>query len=200
MTKKQQNKVVPKLRFPEFNEEWEKKTLGEVVDIRSGTSPSNYTLKQSGSYPYLKVEDLNNNNKYQVVSREYTADTIGLIPEKSIIFPKRGAAIELNKVRLNIDKVAMDSNLMAITPTGDINAEYLYYLITIIGLYRIADLSTIPQINNKHIIPFEVLIPRLKEQQKIADCLSSLDELIATENEKLDGLKTYKKGVSTPKS
>ncbi|MDR2364307.1 MAG: restriction endonuclease subunit S, partial [Zoogloeaceae bacterium] len=35
----------------------------------------------------------------------------------------------------------------------------------------------------------------IEEQQKIADCLSSLDELIAAETQKLDALKTHKKGL-----
>lgn len=37
--------------------------------------------------------------------------------------------------------------------------------------------------------------PSQAEQQKIADCLSSLDELLTAENQKLDTLKTYKKGL-----
>jgi len=37
--------------------------------------------------------------------------------------------------------------------------------------------------------------PRHAEQQKIADCLSSLDELITAETQKLDTLKTHKKGL-----
>ena len=38
-------------------------------------------------------------------------------------------------------------------------------------------------------------LPQLKEQQKIADCLSSIDELIAAQNQKLDILKAHKKGL-----
>jgi type I restriction enzyme, S subunit len=38
-------------------------------------------------------------------------------------------------------------------------------------------------------------VSTLKEQQKIADCLSSLDELIAAQARKVDALKTYKKGL-----
>jgi len=39
-------------------------------------------------------------------------------------------------------------------------------------------------------------IPSLKaEQRKIADCLSSLDELIAAQAQKVDALKTHKKGL-----
>lgn len=42
-------------------------------------------------------------------------------------------------------------------------------------------------------LPLPVSVP--KEQQKIADCLSSLDELIAAETQKLGALKTHKKGL-----
>jgi type I restriction enzyme S subunit len=40
-----------------------------------------------------------------------------------------------------------------------------------------------------------VLLPKFAEQQKITDCLSSLDALIAAQADKLDALKTHKKGL-----
>src|SRR5579884_1367719 len=40
-----------------------------------------------------------------------------------------------------------------------------------------------------------VSIPPPAEQQKIADCLSSLDDLIAAEGQKLESLRAYKKGL-----
>ena len=43
--------------------------------------------------------------------------------------------------------------------------------------------------------PMLVPIPKTAEQQKIADCLSSLDELIAAQARKVDALKTHKKGL-----
>ena len=41
----------------------------------------------------------------------------------------------------------------------------------------------------------EIIIPKAVEQQKIADCLSSIDELIAAQTQKLDALKAHKKGL-----
>ncbi len=92
------NSNVPKVRFPEFegDGEWVEKKLGEVIDIKSGYSPSKYHLQKNGKYPFVKVEELNNCEKYQVLSRNYSNDTQNIIPIKSIIFPKRGAAIMLN--------------------------------------------------------------------------------------------------------
>lgn len=38
-------------------------------------------------------------------------------------------------------------------------------------------------------------IPKPKEQTKIADCLSSLDNLITAQKQKLEALKAHKKGL-----
>ena len=187
----------PRLRFPEFrdNPPWKDETLGKHVDINSGGSPTQFVLSSGGRYPFVKVEDLNNCAKYQVTAREFCADAEGVVPKQSIVFPKRGAAIELNKIRITRTEILIDTNLMAITPKSGLTTEFLFYYLTNVGLAHIADTSTIPQINNKHIIPFAFLLPSVAEQQRIADCLTSLDDLIAAQTQKLDVLKTHKKGL-----
>jgi type I restriction enzyme S subunit len=62
-------------------------------------------------------------------------------------------------------------------------------------LSNIADHSTIPQINNKHIIPFKIPVPLPAEQELVADCLASLDNFVAAQSQKLDALKQHKKGL-----
>ncbi|MDZ5038365.1 restriction endonuclease subunit S, partial [Clostridium perfringens] len=42
---------------------------------------------------------------------------------------------------------------------------------------------------------FPMYVPRILEQQKIADCLSSLDDLIIAEDKKLEALKAHRKGL-----
>ena len=42
---------------------------------------------------------------------------------------------------------------------------------------------------------FEIHCPRIAEQQRIADCLTSLDDLIAAQTQKHEALKTHKKGL-----
>jgi len=160
--------------------DWEVKTLGNLVEIVSGVSPTLFNLNREGKYPYLKVEDLNNCSKYQMLSREYSDDLKSLVPANSVIFPKRGAAILNNKVRINKVVVQMDSNLMAIFPKSDkLNPEFLYYRITHEQLHKIADTSTIPQINNKHILPYKFPLPPLPEQTRIAEVLSAWDKAIS---------------------
>ena len=87
----------------------------------------------------------------------------------------------------------MDTNMMALEPKG-IDPEYSYTFINKTGLYKIADTSTIPQINNKHIEPYLLLIPSLEEQHKIGSFFKQLDEPIALHQRKLDLLKEQKKG------
>lgn len=187
----------PRLRFPEFRNagEWSETKLGKHVGIQSGYSPSGFALSSKGKYAFVKVEDLNNCIKYQVSGREFCDDSAGVVPTNSILFPKRGAAIELNKIRITATEILIDTNLMALTPKDGLKVEFLYYYLSNVGLSHIADTSSIPQINNKHITPFDLLLPLEAEQQRIASCLSSLDALIAAETQKLEALKAHKKGL-----
>ena len=177
-------------------QEWEVMRLGDIVSITSGESPSLYHLKAEGKYPYVKVEDLNNCEKYQESSREYSDDNNTTIKAGSIIFPKRGASILNNKVRIAAKDIQMDSNMMAITPhTAIVDTEFLYIRILHERLYRIADTSSIPQINNKHIIPYKIAVPPLAEQRKIADVLGVWDEAIEKQARLIEKLALRKRAL-----
>ena len=193
----QSGETVPRLRFPEFEDtpEWKEERLGNLVAIVSGKSPSQYALFAQGNCAFVKVEDLNNCSKYQVDAREYCNDVQDAVPSGSILFPKRGAAIENNKIRITASEILIDTNLMALMPCNTAATEFLYYYLVRVGLAQIADTSSIPQINNKHIIPYRVLVPSESEQHRIADCLSMLDARLATQVQKLDALKTHKQGL-----
>lgn len=177
-------------------QEWEVMRLGDIVSITSGESPSLYRLKAEGKYPYIKVEDLNNCEKYQESSREYSDDNNTIIKAGSIIFPKRGASILNNKVRIAAKDIQMDSNMMAITPhTAIVDTEFLYIRILYERLYRIADTSSIPQINNKHIVPYKIPVPPLAEQRKIAEVLGVWDEAIEKQARLIEKLALRKRGL-----
>lgn len=177
-------------------QEWEVMRLGDIVSITSGESPSLYHLKAEGKYPYVKVEDLNNCEKYQESSREYSDDNNTTIKAGSIIFPKRGASILNNKVRIAAKDIQMDSNMMAITPhTTIVDTEFLYIRILHERLYRIADTSSIPQINNKHIIPYKIAVPPLAEQRKIAEVLGVWDKAIEKQARLIEKLALRKRAL-----
>lgn len=176
--------------------EWDLIKLEELVSIKSGDSPSKYQFTKTGKYPYIKVEDMNNCFRYQYNSRFYTDNKNKLVDKGSILFPKRGAAILNNKIRISGCELHMDSNMMALTVKSPrINTNFLYELILKAKLLKIADTSTIPQINNKHINPYKIPVPPLKEQQKIAQILSQWDEAIETTQNLIAKLQLRKKGL-----
>jgi len=157
-------------------EEWEVKSLGPYVQITSGESPSRFRFSNEG-IPYFKVDQLNNNSKY-LADTPYFISNSRTVSCGSLIFPKRGASILLNKVRILVNDSFMDTNLMTLTARESVHSEYLYYTLIHIELWRIADITSIPQINNKHIVPLLVSLPSLPEQHAIATALSDVDGLI----------------------
>jgi len=158
--------------------DWSAERLGPHVSINSGESPSRFQFTDDG-VPYFKVEQLNAGDKYQIET-PYFIKGVKTVPRGSLLFPKRGASILLNKIRILTQDSFMDTNLMTLTTSEELDNEYLYYALLHIGLWRVADTTSIPQINNKHINPLIVPIPPLPEQRAIAAALSDTDALIAS--------------------
>lgn len=176
--------------------DWEVRPLGALVTITSGESPSHFRFGPVG-IPYFKVEQLNNSPKY-LGSEETDYFLVGsprTIPAGSVVFPKRGASIMLNKIRLLKASGYMDTNMMALTPGGDLDSGYLFYTLSHLGLASVADMTSIPQINNKHIHPFLIPFPSLSEQRVIAGTLSNVDDLIASLAALIEKKRAMKKGA-----
>ena len=164
----EETKKAPAIRFQGFTDDWEQRKLGENVIIKSGWSPSNFVRTNSeGSELFIKVDDLNYSSREQNDSQMRVHDNprFQKMKKGSIIFPKRGAAIMTNKVRILGSDGYMDTNMMALEPQG-IDAHFLYTFIARTGLYKIADTSTIPQINNKHIEPYIVYCLNFRTPKK----------------------------------
>ena len=162
--------------------DWKSDQLGNYVEICSGDSPSRFEFKPEG-IPYFKVEQLNNHPVYAEAT-PYFIENSKVISSGSVIFPKRGASILSNKIRILKKDSFMDTNLMTLTCSAMLDGKYLYNQLTYLGLDSVADTTSIPQINNKHIIPFYIPVPTIEEQTAIANTLSDVDALL-TELEKL---------------
>ena len=160
-------------------EEWDPVQLGDYVRITSGESPSLFKFLGTG-VPYFKVEQLSNTEKYLTSTvTPYHFQKNKVVAQGSVVFAKRGAAIALNKVRILSQDSFMDTNLMALTPNEHLEAEFLFYYLGYIDLWRFADTTSVPQINNKHIKPLLFPLPRKSEQIAIAEALSDMDALLA---------------------
>ena len=189
------NLNVPNLRFPEFSGEWKQYRLGDLVEIRSGVSPSG-VVEDIGEFPFYKVEQLNNCHIKLGATPYWTKQSA--IPADSIVFPKRGAAIMTNKIRISTRPCQIDTNLMALTVVNNekFDFKFIYHFIDRCNLSKIADTSTIPQINNIHINPLKIRIPSFDEQKKISTLFTILDERIETQIKVIEDLKKLKSAIS----
>lgn len=184
----------PLIRFEGYGEKWQKFALGDLVSIRAGQSPSFFN---KGNVPYVKVDDLNNSYWLQINTNYRVAnnDRATLIAKNSIVFPKRGAAILTNKIRVLGENAYIDTNMMALEVSKEISSNFLGFNIENCGLFRIADTSTIPQINNKHIEPYIVYVPKTQEQESIEHTFVLLNGILEKTSFKLTKLRTMKQSL-----
>jgi type I restriction enzyme S subunit len=159
-------------------EEWGVVPLGNHVRITSGETPRLFQFTPDG-VPYFKVEQLSNAEKHlHSSSTPYHFEKGKTVAGGSVVFAKRGAAIALNKVRILATESFMDTNLMALSPTEELDGEFLFYRLSYVGLWKFADTTSVPQINNKHVRPLAFPLPGMPEQRAIASALSDVDGLL----------------------
>lgn len=133
-------------------------------------------------YDYFKVDSLNYaEGLYVKESTSKVLSSKSPLEPNLILIPKRGAAIFTNKVKITSKPCYIDPNVMAIR-TERVEIEYLAYYLLARRLEDIADVSTIPQINNKQINSIQLPIPTITEQKKISRFLKyktkEIDSLI----------------------
>jgi type I restriction enzyme S subunit len=63
------------------------------------------------------------------------------------------------------------------------------------AIYSVPGGTKQANLSAQHIKDLEISHPPKSEQQRIASCLSSLDALITAETQKLEAIKTHKKGL-----
>lgn len=201
-TMEHKNKLIPELRFPEFvkDGEWEEKPLSKVTSsIFDGTHQTpNYI---DNGIPFFSVENIVSGNKNKYISREdYEIATSKNKPEKGDILLTRIGKIGFSAIVDWEYEFSIYVTLACIKKSTFYNSYYLHYYFQSENyqkeIFSKSLLNAVPcKINMNELRETKVLLPILKEQQKIADCLSSLDELITAHNDKLETLKNHKKGL-----
>jgi type I restriction enzyme S subunit len=73
--------------------------------------------------------------------------------------------------------------------------KFIYLIFQNINWLNHNEAGGVPSLSKANIGKIEVAVPESNEQQKIANCLSSLDELITAQTQKLEALKAHKKGM-----
>ena len=82
-------------------------------------------------------------------------------------------------------------------PNAEHSDGFVYYSLSLNAdhIANLAGKQAVPIINKTLFSSVDLLVPKIQEQQRIADCLSSIDELITAQSERLAALKTHKKGL-----
>lgn len=192
-----EGKTTPALRFPEFQNagEWKDTTLGEEVYYENGKAHEN-DINETGKYIVVNSKFISTDG--EVV--KYTDNPSCLANKGDILMvlsdvPNGRAIAKCFIVDCN-NKYTVNQRVCKLTPKKAV-ALWLYYSINR-NPFLLAFDDGIKQTNLKKDDVLNCLfrLPQEpQEQQRIADCLLSVDELISTEIAKLDQLKAHKKGL-----
>jgi len=207
MSKRKEAALVPILRFSEFrcDGEWVKKELNQALtSISNGLSLEQIDNKKG--YAITRIETISdqtiNKDKVGYIQTEQDISSYKL-HIGDILFSNINSLAHVGKVAI-IDKdydLYHGMNLLRLQVDKKANSpQFIFYLLNTESLktsFRSRANQAVNQasINQTELGKTNIIIPSEKEQQKIADCLSSLDELIAAENKKLALLKMRKKGL-----
>ena len=188
----------PELRFPGLSGAWEEKTLGEVGEplMCKRILKEQTTNDSENNIPFYKIGTFGQKaDAYipQIIYDEY---------KKKYSFPKKGdilisASGTIGRLVIYDGEPAyfQDSNIVWIANNEKILLNsFLYYIYTTLK-WQTSDGGVINRLYNSDLKRMKVGYPSLPEQQKIASCLSSLDTLIAKQQERIALLKTHKKGL-----
>jgi type I restriction enzyme S subunit len=114
--------------------------------------------------------------------------------ESEIAVTCRGATC--GEVTVTKPKSWITGNAMIVKPrTRKLRKDFIFHYFKNHGLKAIISGSAQPQITRTGFAPLVVFFPKPAEQERIAECLSSMDELMAAQARKVDALKTHKRGL-----
>ena len=167
--------------------EWEEKKLGDVCEYRKGQSVGvNYVGTENMNQNFSGVDSLDSTNEVKGVTY-CVGDTL-----MSNIRPYL-------KKTWKADRNGVCSTDVLVFRPVNVDSDFLYYNISSekFVLYVMTGVkgSKMPRGDKGHIMEYDMLTPCLAEQQKIADCLSSLDEVIENQKATLAAWEELKKGL-----
>ena len=177
------DKLIPELRFPEFSKEW---ILDELEQCLDYMQPTHYLVESTDYKDEYKTPVLTAGKSFIL---GYTNEKEGIFKENLpvIIFDDFTTATQF----VDFPFKTKSSAMKILLAKNRNNIKFVYEAMQTIN-YQVG-------VHQRHWISIfsklKIAIPDPQEQQKIASCLSSLDEVIAAHSQKLDLLKDHKKGL-----
>ena len=167
--------------------EWQTKKIGEVVDIRRGSSPRPiHKFLASEGMPWVKIADATSDtSRYIWRTNEFIIDegvnkSVKVVPETLIV--SNSATPGLPKI-MKITACVHDGWLVFFNYRG-ITRDFLYYKFVDIRhkLVNQANGSVFQNLKTDIVRDFDIDVPSIETQQKIVGILSNIDEKIELNN------------------
>jgi type I restriction enzyme S subunit len=181
-------------------EDWEVVKLGEVADISSGGNAPQGDKYFNGDKPFVRVSHIDNQNysvnKYDLINDNAINDyRLKLFPKDTIIFPKSGATVYLEKrAMLPIDAYVVSHLCTVISNKEEAIQHFLFYVLISLKLAK-EKADGYPTLNISEVKQIPIPLPPLDVQQKIASILSAIDEKIEAEENKKKALEELFKSL-----
>lgn len=191
-------KTIPELRFKEFEKdgEWLEKSLGQVCTSFSGGTPS--TSKDDyygGSIPFIRSAEINREKTELFLTEEGLSNSSAkLVKKGDVLVAMYGA----NSGDVAVSKIDGAINQAILCLRSMESNEFISQYLTLLKSQVVNQYVQGGQgnLSGEIIRSITLWFPQKpKEQQRIASCLSSLDDRIALQNERIETLQAHKKGL-----
>lgn len=190
---------IPKLRFPEFTDAWEKCKLESLGKILTGNTPKtkekeNWTIEGEG-YIWITPTDIDGllTSKSARSLTETGWKKSRQLPPNSVLIT---SIASIGKNTINTVPAAFNQQINAIIPE---NNDAYFILSAMVNCEQdfaeLAGQTAVPIINKTTFSEFEIFTPTLPEQQKIGALFRRLDRLITLHKRKWDDVILLKKAL-----
>ncbi|MFN8275068.1 MAG: restriction endonuclease subunit S [Flavobacteriaceae bacterium] len=183
------------MRFKEFEKdgEWIEKALGDIAFFLNGRAYKQEELLPEGKYRVLRVGNFTNNTWYY---SDLELDEDKYCEKGDLLY---AWSASFGPHIWNEEKVIYHYHIWKVNNKEGINRQFLFNLLD----YETSKMKSqslngfaLMHITKGTIENWGSLIPKSeREQKKIADILSTLDDLIKEQTEKIEQLKQHKKGL-----
>lgn len=197
--------TVPQLRFPKFRDagEWVTKRLDDLAERGSGHTPNRKTPEYyNGGIKWVSLADSKRLDHGLISATEIEISEEGLRNSSAVLHPAGTVILSRDA---GVGKSAVLAEPMAVSQhfiawrcqPKSLHNWFLYYVLRKLKpeLEAIATGSTIKTIGVPFFKAMEVTLPAVDEQHAIADCLLSMDNLIAAVAKRIESLQAHKAGL-----
>lgn len=167
--------------------EWKRVRIADVADVRRGASPRPiHNFLSDEGMPWVKIADATSkNSRYIAKTKEFIKESgvsasVVVVPETLIL--SNSATPGLPRI-MKIQACVHDGWLV-FGNYRNVERDFLYYLLTYVrpNLIGLANGSVFQNLKTDIVNRFEISLPPLSYQRKVAAILSSLDDKIENNN------------------